>query len=284
MLGRQLILAFGRAVVASSVTCEVDMQTDTIEVASPTSGVFRDYIASLCGWSISTSGLIKTTQQQYDLFGLQYDLFELWRNRIRLRVNYYDTEMRMVRSGYAIITNLRESAPNRSIPTYSISLQGCGALTTIDYTAANLSSRENFQADAHIAFAADGNTAKSTPNNHYFEYMQSGQMFSAVLSWPNTLTRLKLNYYSGTPEQQPMVIIIRHKASDWTNVKNTIKSLDTLNFVKQYEVAHLGGKFQNGTTYIELLLTPGYVYRVITDSDMALDYISNIKTLNLPTS
>ena len=277
MLGRQLILAFGGAVVASSVTCEVEMQTDTIEVASPTSGVFRDYIASLCGWSISTSGLIKSTSQQHDLF-------ELWRNRTKLRVNYYDTEMRMVRSGYALITNLRESAPNRSIPTYIISLQGCGELTPIEYTAASLSQREQFQADAHISFAADGNTATSTPNNHYFEYMQNGQMFSAVLAWPNRLTRLKLNYYSGTQEQQPMVIIIRHKASDWTDVKNTIKSLDTLNFVKLYEVAHLGGKYQNSVNAIELLFTPGYVYRVITDSDMALDYISSIKTLNLPTS
>lgn len=277
MLGRQLILAFGRAVVASSVTCEVDMQTDTIEVASPTSGVFRDYIPSLCDWSISTSGLIKSASQQYDLF-------ELWRNRTKLRVNYYDTEMRMVRSGYAIITNLRESAPNRSIPTYSISLQGCGELGKIEYAADSLSQREQFQSDARIAFAADGNTSPSTPNNHYFEYMQSGQMFSAVLSWPNSLTRLKLNYYSGTPETQPMVIIIRHKASDWTSVKNTIKSLDTLNFVKIYEVAHLGGRYQNSTTAIELLLTPGYVYRVITDSDFALDYISSIQTLTLPTS
>lgn len=276
MLGRQLILAFGGAVVASSVTCEVDMQTDTIEVASPTSGVFRDYIPSLCGWIVSTSGLIKTTQQQYDLF-------ELWRNRTKLRVNYYDTEMRMVRSGYAFITNLRESSPNRSIPTYSISLQGCGELSKIEYTSVSLSNKEQFTPEARIAFAADGNTEPSTPNNHYFEYMQNGQMFSAVLSWPNRLTRLKLNYYSGTPETQPMVIILRSTVSDWANVKNTIKALDTLNFVKQYEVAHLGGKFQNGTTYIELLLTPGYVYRVITDSDMALDYISNIKTLNLPT-
>ena len=277
MLGRQLILAFGGAVVASSVTCEVDMQTDTIEVASPNSGVFRDYIASLCDWSISTSGLIKSTQQQYDLF-------ELWRNRTKLRVNYYDTEMRMVRSGYAIITNLRESAPNRSIPTYSISLQGCGELATIEYTSASLWSKEQFQADAHIAFAADGNTAKSTPNNHYFEYMQNGQMFSAVLAWPNCLTRLKLNYYSGTPELQPMVIILRSTVSDWKAVKNTIKSLDTLNFVKLYEVAHFGGKYQNSETYIELLLTPGYVYRVITDSDFALNYISSIKTLTLQTS
>ena len=277
MLGRQLILAFGRAVVASSVTCEVDMQTDTIEVASPTSGVFRDYIASLCDWSVSTSGLIKSASQQYDLF-------ELWRNRAKLRVNYYDTEMRMVRSGYAIITNLRESAPNRSIPTYSISLQGCGKLDKIGYASASLSGRQQFQADAHIAFAADGNTASSTPNNHYFEYMQSGQMFSAELWWPNTLTRLKFNYYSGVAEVQPMLIIFRHHASDWTAVKNTIKSLDTLNFVKLYEVAHLGGRYQNSATAIELLLTPGYVYRVITDSDVALDYISNIQILNLPTN
>ena len=279
MLGRQLILAFGGAVVASSVTCEVDMQTDTIEVASPTSGVFRDYIASLCGWSISTSGLIKSASQQYDLF-------ELWRNRAKLRVNYYDTEMRMVRSGYAIITNLRESAPNRSIPTYSISLQGCGELTTIEYTAASLSIQiDTIAYDTHIAFAADGNTAPSTPNNHYFEAQHGGQIFSRLLTYPISLTRFRLRYFSGVAEYHPMVIVLRHVNgnSEWGKVKDVIKSLDTLNFVKLYEVAHLGGKYQNSATYIELLLTPGYTYRLITDSDMALSYIE-AEILELPTN
>lgn len=279
MLGRQLILAFGRAVVASSVTCEVDMQTDTIEVASPTSGVFRDYIASLCDWSISTSGLIKSAQQQYDLF-------ELWRNRAKLRINYYDTEMRMVRSGYAIITNLRESAPNRSIPTYSISLQGCGELTPIEYTAASLSSQINTIAyDTHIAFAADGNTSPSTPNNHFFEAQQGGQIFSRLMIAPSSITRARVNYFSGVAEYHPMVIILRHVNGNsvWNKVKDTIKARDTLNFVKLYEIAHFGGKSLASTTAIELLLTPGYTYRFITDSDMALNYLK-LDTLTLPTS
>ena len=268
MLGRQLILAFGGAVVASSVTCEVDMQTDTIEVASPTSGVFRDYIASLCGWSISTSGLIKSTQQQYDLF-------ELWRNRTKLRVNYYDTEMRMVRAGYAIITNLRESAPNRSIPTYSISLQGCGELKTVPYSELNIRSQEVIATDVHISFTTDGNAESVLRNNHFFEYQQSGQIFSRFLLQPPQLMRLKLIYGSRVAEYQPLVIVIRHISGDWNNVKNTIKSLDTLNFVKLYEVAHIGGKRLSANTVLskELLLTPGYMYRVITDSDMALSYI-----------
>lgn len=279
MLGRQLILAFGGAVVASSVTCEVDMQTDTIEVASPTSGVFRDYIASLCGWSISTSGLIKSAQQQYDLF-------ELWRNRAKLRVNYYDTEMRMVRSGYAIITNLRESAPNRSIPTYSIALQGCGELSKIEYTAASLSAEiDTIAYDTHIAFAADGNTLPSTPNNHFFEYQQEGQIYSCLMIVPSSITRARVNYFSGVSEYHPMVIILRHVNgnSAWSKVKDTIKARDTLNFVKLYEVAHFGGKSLASTTAIELLLTPGYTYRFIADSDMALNYLK-LDTLTLPTS
>ena len=278
MLGRQLILAFGRAVVASSVTCEVDMQTDTIEVASPTSGVFRDYIPSLCDWSISTSGLIKSASQQYDLF-------ELWRNRAKLRVNYYDTEMRMVRSGYAIITNLRESAPNRSIPTYSISLQGCGELKNVPYSELNIRSQEVIATDVHISFTTDGNAESVLRNNHFFEYQQSGQIFSSFLLQPPQLMRLKLIYGSRVAEYQPLVIVIRHTSSDWNNVKNTIKSLDTLNFVKLYEVAHIGGKRLSANTVLskELLLTPGYMYRVITDSDMALSYIE-AEILELPTN
>ena len=278
MLGRQLILAFGRAVVASSVTCEVDMQADTIEVASPTSGVFRDYIPSLCGWSISTRGLIKSASQQYDLF-------ELWRNRTKLRVNYYDTEMRMVRSGYAIITNLRESAPNRSIPTYSISLQGCGELKNVSYSELNIRSQEVIATDVHISFTTDGNAESVLRNNHFFEYQQSGQIFSSFLLQPPQLMRLKLIYGSRVAEYQPLVIVIRHISGDWNNVKNTIKSLDTLNFVKLYEVAHIGGKRLSANTVLskELLLTPGYMYRVITDSDMALSYIE-AEILELPTN
>ena len=276
MLGRQLILAFGGAVVASSVTCEVDMQTDTIEVASPTSGVFRDYIASLCGWSISTSGLIKTTQQQYDMF-------ELWRNRAKLRVNYYDTEMRMVRSGYAIITNLRESAPNRSIPTYSISLQGCGELKNVEYLNMYKSSQDTLASDVHFAFAADGNTAPSSPNNHFLEYQQGGQIFIKSLLWPYRLTRLRLKYFSGTPEYHPMVILVQHKGAGWDDIKETIEALDTLSFVKQYEAAHFGGISIASTLTTELLLTTGSKYYLISDSDMALNYIKG-EQLMLPTN
>lgn len=274
MLGRQLILAFGRAVVASSVTCEVDMQTDTIEVASPTSGVFRDYIPSLCGWSISTSGLIKTTKQQYDLF-------ELWRSRAKLRVNYYDTEMRMVRSGYAIITNLRESAPNRSIPTYSISLQGCGELENVEYHGFTMPQQEVFVRNVHIAFASDENHFASR-NNHFFEKQQGSNIFMKSMYYSNQLTRVKINYFSGVAEYHPIVLVARHFGLDWSDVKTTIESLDTLNFVKKYEVAHFGGKSIASTTSIELLLTPQYRYEFITDSDMALDYISAVE-LELPT-
>ena len=276
MLGRQLILAFGRAVVASSVTCEVDMQTDTIEVASPTSGVFRDYIPSLCGWSISTSGLIKTTKQQYDLF-------ELWRNRAKLRVNYYDTEMRMVRSGYAIITNLRESAPNRSIPTYSISLQGCGELANVKYAKWVSKNQQVIATDVHIAFAKDGNTAASSPNNHFFEYQQSGQIYSSSFFATSDLTRVRLKYYSGMAEYHPMVIIARHIQKDSQDLINTISSLDTLKFIGKYEVTHFGGKYLSNELSIELLITPGYIYRFITDNDLALSYIEG-EQLTLPTS
>ena len=275
MLGRQLILAFGGAVVASSVTCEVDMQTDTIEVASPTSGVFRDYIASLCDWSISTSGLIKSASQQYDLF-------ELWRNRAKLRVNYYDTEMRMVRSGYAIITNLRESAPNRSIPTYSISLQGCGDIKNVQYGGFTMPQQEIFVQNVHIAFASDENHFVSR-NNHFFEQQHGSNIFIKTMLWPYQLTRVKINYFSGVAEYHPLVLVARHLGTEWNAVKNTIESLDTLNFVKNYEVAHFGGKEQSSTTSIELLLTPQYRYELITDSDMALDYISAVK-LELPTN
>lgn len=276
MLGRQLILAFGGAVVASSVSCEVEMQTDTIEVSSPTSCVFRDYIPSLCGWSVSTSGLIRSAAQQYDLF-------ELWRKREKIRINYYDDELRMIRSGYAIITSLRESAPNRSIPTYSISLQGCGELNTIEYKSVSMPSQQSIVSDVHIAFAADGNTASSTPNNHFFEQQQGANIFGSLIASPFRLMRLKLTYYSGSSSYHPLVIVLRRGGSEWQDVLNTIKSLDTLKFVNRYEVAHFGGNYQTHAITTELLLTPGNYYYLITDSDTALNNVT-VQTLTLPTT
>ena len=136
--------------------------------------------------------------------------------------------------------------------------------------------------DVHIAFAKDGNTAASSPNNHFFEYQQGGQIYSSSFYSASGLMRVRVKYYSGVSEYQPIIIIARHIPKDYQEFLNTIRSLDTLKFISKYEVTHFGGKFQDGTITIELLLTPGYAYRFITDSDMAISFIEGGQ-LTLPT-
>ena len=83
-------------------------------------------------------------------------------------------------------------------------------------------------------------------------------------------------------EYHPMVIIARHTSKDSQDFENTISSLDTLKFIGKYEVTHFGGKNLSKELSIELLLTPGYMYRFITDNDLAISYIKG-EQLTLPT-
>ena len=83
-------------------------------------------------------------------------------------------------------------------------------------------------------------------------------------------------------EYHPIVIIARHISKDSQDLINTISSLDTLKFIGKYEVTHFGGKNISNELSIELLLTPGYIYRFITDDDLALSYIKG-EQLTLPT-
>ena len=84
-------------------------------------------------------------------------------------------------------------------------------------------------------------------------------------------------------EYHPMVIIARNTSKDYQDLINTISSLDTLKFIGKYEVTHFGGKNLSNELSIELLITPGYIYRFITDNDLALSYIKG-EQLTLPTS
>ena len=56
--GRDLIISAGGKVLAGSKSCEINVQCDDIEVASASSGSWREFMADRKEWSLSTSQLL----------------------------------------------------------------------------------------------------------------------------------------------------------------------------------------------------------------------------------
>lgn len=56
--GRNLIIKIGDTAIAGAKSCEIDIQGDNIEIASPSQGAWRDFIAGRKEWSISCGHLI----------------------------------------------------------------------------------------------------------------------------------------------------------------------------------------------------------------------------------
>ena len=60
----------GSAIVAAARTCEVSIQADIIETATPTSGTFRTFIAGRKDWSVSVGYLVTSGDMTSDLLSV----------------------------------------------------------------------------------------------------------------------------------------------------------------------------------------------------------------------
>jgi predicted secreted protein len=56
--GRNLLVVADGTVIAGCKTCDVDAEVDLLEVSSPSTGVWREYIAGRKNWSVSASTLV----------------------------------------------------------------------------------------------------------------------------------------------------------------------------------------------------------------------------------
>ncbi len=61
----------GGAVVAAAKSCEINVQTDTLETASPTSGVWKKYIPGRKGWSVNISHLVLGLVRNIQMVGTE---------------------------------------------------------------------------------------------------------------------------------------------------------------------------------------------------------------------
>lgn len=60
--GNDLIVWLDGVAIAGSKSCDIQVTCDTIEVSSPTSGEFREYIKGRKGWKVTASGLVTTVK------------------------------------------------------------------------------------------------------------------------------------------------------------------------------------------------------------------------------
>ena len=130
--GKDLILTIDsvwglNTALAGSKTCDVDVETDFIEVASPTEGGWKNYIPTINSWGLS-AGLLLAKPETYNmLFGYQT-------NHTMLTVRFYDPEMGMYYKGNTYIKGLKMTGNVGSLVSISLSFQPTGPLTPATVT------------------------------------------------------------------------------------------------------------------------------------------------------
>lgn len=119
--------------IAGSISCDLDMTADALEVSSPDSAVARDYIAGRTGWKMTISKLL-VVDDIYDgryvgkkmtvQFGYSLTDPEGTKPEDRSTFHYYE--------GVALVTRWSCSAKNGDYASGSFEFLGCGELNPID--------------------------------------------------------------------------------------------------------------------------------------------------------
>ena len=117
--GENLTLSLNGTIVAAAKSCTLEFSQELIEVASPISGADKQYIPGKRGWTVSTDGMCETMGY---VGKLQAGLSQ------KYTLRFYDKDLSIYHSGSCYIKSLRVSGEIGKIVTYSVSLQGSGAM------------------------------------------------------------------------------------------------------------------------------------------------------------
>ena len=114
-------IAFARSAIIS-------MSRDMKEVASSTSGIYKEYRPLRIQWSASIDGLLSDKQEElYSLFEAGKALDILWQDdNQNLTINFFYRGKAYIKS-LVLTGNIHEMA------TFSVELQGTGTLTCTDF-------------------------------------------------------------------------------------------------------------------------------------------------------
>ena len=119
--GNSIKVTVGSTLIGGQQGCSLNMETETSETTTKDSGVWSESEAVGLSWSVDCDGLVVVDDE-----GLEA-LEEAWENLQQVDVKYGSSTK--YKTGKAIITSLSANSASKEKTTYSVSLQGVGALT-----------------------------------------------------------------------------------------------------------------------------------------------------------
>lgn len=265
MLGKDLLIASGGRVIAAQDNCNLNLKQDTIEVCSPVSGPWRDYIPSTLGWDVQVSGLVCTPEHADELI-------DLLTSRQKVRLSFYDTELRIVRSGYAIPTNLPIGADIHSLANYSLTFQGCGELEKVESEVKNLHDMPELFSVSGIDFMRNENHSLVDGTGMAIDVLQFD--VEAVL-----------RVVFMCPEESEVAADHVFVVATYNGEEDMRKILTQRNSLALYgrEVAHVGGKDTGMSQTDIVLLHPGHYVVLAEGHDTTPNHMLTASILSLPT-
>lgn len=115
-------------VVASCKSCSIQIDSETIEISSPTSDIYKDYIPKRKGWKVSCNYLVSDTENDIT------SLLNHVGGKYLLQVSQMDGSGHAVSGqtlrGYAICTSCQMSAQVGNLLSGSFEFQGAGELAS----------------------------------------------------------------------------------------------------------------------------------------------------------
>ena len=128
--GGDILLSIDGLVVACATTHTIELTNTVREVSCKGSGDFTSAEYGRFSWTASTDALINLGMDEVTY--VSYPTLVGWmlaKTTVAIESKYMEGTDEFVVSGEAIITSISQSAPDAENASYSVSLQGRGALT-----------------------------------------------------------------------------------------------------------------------------------------------------------
>ena len=119
--GNDIKVSVGATLIGGQQNCSINRETETSDTTTKDSGVWSEAEAIGLSWSVDLDGLVVVGDA-----GLKA-LETAWENLQQVDVKYGTSTN--YKSGRAIITSLSSNSASKEKTTYSVSLQGVGALS-----------------------------------------------------------------------------------------------------------------------------------------------------------
>ena len=119
--GNDIRVSVGSTLIGGQQNCSINRETETSDTTTKDSGDWSEAEAIGLSWSVDLDGLVVVGDA-----GLKA-LETAWENLQQVDVKYGTASN--YKSGRAIITSLSSNSASKEKTTYSVSLQGVGALS-----------------------------------------------------------------------------------------------------------------------------------------------------------